>query len=416
VPASIVGNVLCGRYTTGTPAAVWHWVAGHLTVLIVLTVAVVGLRCGWALARRLVWRHRAATGTFLEIVPPITATPAATVGLWRLLATLLAAPSWWTLAPARLVWEVAADPRGMRCGLWMPAGLTATAVERVVHRAWPGARLTTGPAPDLRARLPVAGRVLGCRRPDWLPLLDDPPTARGHHLGTGEGEDRVRAVFDGLAAAGRTGGGLLQVVVSRPPRRRAALARRAVLDPARGRRRGAARSVSLLAGILTGVLRAVLDLVQPTAGHGTQPRGPDPYLAGLAGEARAKLADAPQLLAVVRAVAAGPTRAAAKAACADITSGFSLLSAHLTPRRLTRPRTALGSRVLPDRDALLASVSEVAALAAVPAEPPIFGLPAAASRRRAPTRDAWRHTAPRSLPSSDQGRASEPDPWEGGAR
>lgn len=422
MPASIVGNLLCGRYTTGAPATAWQWAAGHLAVFIAVAVAVVGVRCGWALARRLAWRHRAASGVFLEIVPPTTATPAATLGLWRLLATLLAAPGWWTLAPDRLVWEVAADPRGMRCGLWVPAGLTPTAVERIVHRAWPGARLTASPPPALLGRMPAAGRVLRCRRPDWLPLLHDPPHGRGHggghQTGGAEGEDQVRAVFDGLAAAGRTGGGWLQVVVSRPPRRRAALLRRAALDPARARRqRGTARSVSLLAGLLTGVLRAVLDLVQPTAGHPTRPRGADPYLAGLAGEARAKLADAPHLLVAVRAVAAGPTRPAAQAACADITSGFSLLSTHLTPRRLTRPRATAAGRLLPDRHGLLASVSEVAALAAVPAEPPIFGLPAAASRRRAPTRDAWRQGAGESShPGPHQDGDSEPDVREGTTR
>ena len=40
------------------------------------------------------------------------------------------------MRPARLVWEVAADPDGMRAGLWLPPGINPTAVVRLLQRGW----------------------------------------------------------------------------------------------------------------------------------------------------------------------------------------------------------------------------------------------------------------------------------------
>lgn len=87
----------------------------------------------WRLWRRRVWRAHAAQARWLQIIPPVTATPAATVGLWRLLATALPAPGRWAWRPARIVWEVEADAHGMRAGLWLPSGVKPTAVLRLLQ-------------------------------------------------------------------------------------------------------------------------------------------------------------------------------------------------------------------------------------------------------------------------------------------
>jgi len=61
-------------------------------------------------------------------------------------------------------------------------------------------------------------------------------------------------------------------------------------------------------------------------------------------QARAKHGQAPHLLVAIRAFATGPTTGAARAAAADITSGYTLLSPRWRPRRLWRAVTAARAR------------------------------------------------------------------------
>jgi hypothetical protein len=346
---------------------------------------------GWQVWRRHLWRHSAEQAVWLQIVPPVSATPAATYALWQLLATVLPAARRFTARPRRLVWEVHATPVGMRCGLWVPAGTNPTAVVRALHRAWPGVRAEQATPPTLAPPRPVAGVALRSTQPDWAPLVeqpDPPPTPR---LASSPEVDRIRAVFDGLAAAGRTGGGLLQVHVARAARHRVAVLRRACLNPQRVRRqRGGARLLILTLEALRAGISAVLDLVTPgTSASKTPSRMTDPVVAEQARQARAKHAAGPHLLVAIRATATGPTVAAARAAAADITSGYSLLSPHWRPRRLRRAVTAAQSRWVPEAGMQLVTAAETAALAGLPVEPSAYGLPAAASRRLAPTRDTF---------------------------
>jgi hypothetical protein len=338
------------------------------------------------------------------------------VDLWRLLAALLAAPRRWALRPARLVWEVRADPHGTRCGLWVPPGINPTAVVRILNRTWPGARTTQMSPPAIPARGPAAGTLAAVEvratRADWLPIVEDPPAAvpfrRGGGVAAAE-DDRVRAVFDGLAAAGRTAGdpassggtALLQVHVCRAPARRLAGLRRATVRLRRteARRTGTARAAALGAALLSGLLRtAVTTAVEvisprPAAGQPTHGRpATDPYAAELGRAARAKLGAGPHLLVAIRATTTGPSLPAARAAAADIGSGFGLLSAHVTTRRLRRGPGVYAARWrwVPEQRMTLVTVAEAAALAGIPAEPSAYGLPAAASRRRPPGREVYR--------------------------
>src|SRR5207237_200844 len=80
-------------------------------------------------------------------------------------------------------------------------------------------------------------------------------------------------------AAGRTGGGLLQVHVARAPRDRVAVLRRATVDPRRVRRQhGGARLVILALEALRAGIQMVLDLVSPNSPTATrhQPVPMDP--------------------------------------------------------------------------------------------------------------------------------------------
>ncbi|WP_431937088.1 hypothetical protein [Micromonospora sp. RP3T] len=282
----------------------------------------------------------------------------------------------------------------MRCGLWLPPGVNPTAVLRLLQRAWPGARAEQTRPPVIAPGRPVAAVALLPTQPEWLPVVDDAAPVRGQRWEAGAlpEEDRLRAVYDGLAAAGRTGGGLLQVHVTRAPARRVAGLRRATTHPERARRprSGASRASGLLADGLRALIIGVLNVVTPGPSSRKYPASrTDPYLAELSRQARAKLAAAPHLLVAVHATATGPTVAAARAATADITSGFGLLSPHFARRRLRRPQPAATWRWVPASRMTLASVDETAALAGLPTEPSAHGMPAAASRRRPASREVF---------------------------
>lgn len=413
IPDSVVGELLCGQWAVDAPHTVSAWVSANWRLVAAAVVLLVAARVGWALARRAVWRRHAAQACWLQITPPVTASPAATVGLWRLLATLLPAPHRLAMRPARLVWEVAATPTGTRCGLWVPPGLNPTAVIRVVQRGWPGARIEHRRPPAIAAGYPVVGLAVRPNRPEWQPLLDDPPpvTTSARREGSPPEEDRMRAVYDGLASAGRTGGGLLQVVVGRAPRHRIAVLRRATVHPERaGRRGGGLRAVALLADVLRAVVLGVLDFISPgPSSSPTRSRAADPYLAEQARQACTKYATAPHLLVAVRAMASGPTRAAARAAAADITSGYGLLGAHYTRHRVRRAGSVARWRWAAEPQMTLVTVAEAAALAGLPAEPAAYGLPAAASRRRPASHEVFQAGPP---PAMRPARRPVPGPVE----
>ena len=394
IPNGVLGTLLCGHWHTD----LWHLFLTHWPLIAAATAVLLLARLGWALQCRRRWNQHAAAARWLEITPPVSATPAATVQLWRLLATLLAAPRRLATRPARLVWEVTATGDPLRAGRWVPPGINPTAVTRVVQRAWPGARLTHTPPPRLPEKAQVAAHRLVVTQPEWLPLIDDPPpTSTGRTKPPAIEADRLRAVYDGLAAAGRTGGALLQVHISRAPASRVAALRRATVDPQRRHN----RTLSLV----NAVVRGLLDLLTPNSSH-RRGTAADPYATQLTGLARRKYADPPHLLATVHIAAAGPTTAAAEAAAADVSSGYGLVSAQLTRRRLRRPRDAVHTRWAPVAGMALVSVAEAAALAGLPAEPSAHGLPAAAARARAPHRDIWTPT-PR-MPATPSPKGDNP--------
>lgn len=415
VPDSWIGDLVCGTWGHKTPGVLWDFTRQRWPLLLAAVLLLIAFAVAWRAWRRRIWRTHATRARWLQIVPPVTATPAATVGLWRLLATALPAPRRWALRPARIVWEVEADSHGMRAGLWLPPGVNPTAVLRVLQRAWPGVRADQSAPPAVPSGGTTTTLVLLPTQPDWLPLVEDTRTVSSRNWETAPpDEDRLRAVFDGLASAGRTGGGLLQVHVSRAPAYRMRMLRRASTDPERARKtRGTARAATLLADGLRALVLGVLNLVTPGPASRTRTaRTPhDPYLAELARQARGKLAAAPHLLVAVYATGTGPTKAAALAAAADITSGFGLLSAHFTRRRLRRGPTAAAHRWVPEARMSLAAVAEAAALAGLPAEPAAHGLPSAASRRRPASRDIFRtsgRTTPGPTPQASTSEDNNP--------
>ncbi|WP_146167655.1 hypothetical protein [Micromonospora sp. MH33] len=393
MPDSVVGELLCGSWGDDATDPVWRLVRDRWPLLLAAVAALIAIRVLWAVWQRRVWRRHAAAARWLQITPPVTATPTATIGLWRLLATALPAPRRWALRPARLVWEVEADPDGMRCGLWLPPGVNPTAIVRLLQRGWPGVRAEQTRPPAVPTTGAVAALAVRPTQPDWLPLVEDPTPAprRGVNAGAPE-DDRLRAVYGGLASAGRTGGALLQVHLGRAPAHRLHTLRRAMTNPQRARRpRRTGRAAGLLADGLRALILGVLNIATFGPSSPKRRTSPtDPHTAELARQARAKFADAPHLLVAVHTVTTGPTMAAAVAAAADVSSGFGLLSAHFTRHRLRSGPVAAADRWVPEAQMSLVSVAEAAAFAGLPAEPAAYGLPGAASRRRPATRDVFR--------------------------
>jgi hypothetical protein len=409
VPDSVIGELLCGTWGQTAPEALWHSLRDWWPLWAAGIASLVALMVAWRVWKRRVWRKHARSARWLEIIPPVSATPAATVGLWRLLATLLPAPGRWSLRPARLVWEVRADAHGMRCGLWLSPGINATAVRRNLESAWPGVRIEETAAPRVAATsITVALRPT---QPDWLPLVDDPPITTPRTWANAQPDaDQLRAVYEGLATAGRTGGGLLQVHLSRAPAYRLRVLHQAMTHPERARRpSGTLRMAVLLTDGLRKLLLGVASVFMPGASSASTrlTTSADSYLSELARRARLKYTAGPHFLVAVFATAGGPTKEAARSAAAAITGGYSLLSAHFTRRRLHRGAGAAADRWARPQQMSLAAVDEVAALAGLPLEPAVHGLPAAASRRRPGGRDVFRAAAVAERPATARSRPEQ---------
>ena len=70
---------MCGDYLAHTPAALWHTARGWWPLLLTVALAVLATRLVWTWWRRRTWRDVAGQAVWLEVVPPVTATPAATL-------------------------------------------------------------------------------------------------------------------------------------------------------------------------------------------------------------------------------------------------------------------------------------------------------------------------------------------------
>lgn len=420
IPGSLLGELICGTWLPDMPsdwtqlADQWPYAAAAFAAAIVS----IGL---WRYLQQAVWKRTVRDGAWLEIIPPVAATPAATAQLWLLLAGQLKAPGRFTLSPKRLVFEVHATANRMRLGVLVPAGLNPSAVRRTIEKAWRGARVSQTCAPRLPSAMPARAQVLGLRQPDWLPFTEEPSSRH-------DGPDNLHPVFEGLAAAGRGGAGLLQVIVARAPARRVKVFWQAGRDPVKAARRntGAMRSLDLATRGLRTFMLGTLNLIQSTVtstSTGSSPRSPqqrsplaDPFQAERAKLARIKGSRGAHLLIGVRMFAAATETGAANANVNDISGGYAAVSAMFTRRRQWRAHKAAVTRWMPAQAMFLATVTETAAVAGIPADPPAYGLPAASSRRRPGSNDTFRASGG-DLESLRPPRQSDDDgdvldPWE----
>ncbi|MDG4798815.1 hypothetical protein [Micromonospora sp. WMMD1082] len=392
-----------GQWITNLPAhlaGLWHAVGSLwwpwvplLVLAVVLSVIAVRLAL-WVL-----WRRVAAGGYWVEITPPRTVEAARWGLVWRRLDGLAwRARGRWRLVRPPLAFEVYADGRGLRAGLWLPGWVPLRVVAGEVARAWPGALVRRTEPPTVDGPGAVAGVRLAADsyHPETGWLVDDPRPRTGTRRGVGSDPD-LGMVWSALADPGteRVGRLLLQVLVRPAPGRRVgrlAAAARHPVGPSRG---GVARGGDALLWLLQAALRTVLSVLEVFLSSGSSSsrsrsgstgrrEPPNAIDREAMAEARAKRNDRPHLLVSVRVGAVGGRRAAVRQAARSVAAGYGEASRWLRPVRLRRPAVALSLRRASRGEWLLLSANELGVLAHLPPDPALYRFDTAALHRAHP--------------------------------
>lgn len=356
----------------------WHHLTNALaaqqTHLAIAGATVAALILAGLVLRRIGRAASVRHGHWLHVDPPPQPKLDGGLALWRQLAPLLSTHRSWTGTRPPVALEWIAEAGRLRVGLWSSKTLGLAAVREAIQTAWPGAHVTeTDPGRLLARRVAGQRRRVRCGAvrlalPHWYPFVTDTTSQTRESDAAG---DPLRGLLTALAATPPGSVAVLQVLAQPASGRVLRRARRAV----RALRAGTPDR----SGILS-VLRT-----RPT-GHANGPS--DPIALSDARIAAAKLTDAPLFRASVRiALIAGTGRTQRRARTAwarHVASALGLYSGRqqLLLTRGFRVRHAIHRRQ-PGRS-FLASVSELAALAHLPAEPSRYGMSIAAARGVAP--------------------------------
>jgi hypothetical protein len=320
-----------------------------------LALVVLAAALAVVLLGRLRDRHSSRAGRVIEVGVPPDADPDGAVLLWAALHDLLRARLRRVLCgQPHLAWEIAASQHGTAFRLWVPRAVPPGLVERALTAAWPGASITeTDPEPRANARTCLATELV-LSGPECFPL--------GGH----DGPDPLGLVLAQLAGLGAGEQALVQVLAqpatSRQQQRLLTIARR------------------LRADLPAGRLLQLLDPFHLAAAA----RPPDPTVSP---DVRAVLekASRPLYRCLVRITVSAGERKVARGRIHALAGAFAAYEGRVGLRR-RRARGGAGAadaRRLGRRGYLL-SVSELAALAHLPAGPALPGVARAAARRVAP--------------------------------
>ncbi|WDQ02244.1 type IV secretion system DNA-binding domain-containing protein [Micromonospora chalcea] len=374
--------------TTPTwPAEVWQWVIARPWLGLLAAAAIVGTV--FAHDQLLAWRHRrfAAGARWLTIAAPPEATAEAAAAFWTTLMGVLT-PSVWrrrVFGYPHVAWEYTWTGRALTICVWVPGTVPPGAVEAAVRAAWPAATITTT---DAAAPIPgeVGEEVGGAHWPqhtDVLPLRTEHDT------------DPLRALLAAGAEVHHREHACVQILARPAHARRVRAARRAASTSTHphGRPDVAARALSGAAGLAIEPLLWLLDAFTPGP---ARPR--TPVTAGRAAE-RDPVANADARTVVDKAVRVPHFEIAVRFAVATdpdktppdqerakqirerlVGLGHTIASAaaaYTGPNRLRRmkmpqPVATLAGRRL--RRGFLATVPELAALAALPQDLAVPGL------------------------------------------
>ncbi|MGC5332819.1 type IV secretory system conjugative DNA transfer family protein [Micromonospora sp. DT62] len=370
------------------PAETWRWAIARPWLGFLAAAATVAVMLGHD--QVLAWRHRRLTtgARWVTIAAPPQVTAETAAAFWTTLMGVLT-PSVWrrrVFGYPHVAWEYTWTGRVLTIRVWVPGTVPPGAVEAAVRTAWPAATLTTTEA---AAPIPaeVGEEVGGAHWPqhtDVLPL-------RSEH-----DSDPLRALLAAGAEVHHREHACVQILARPAAARRVRAARRTAANISihpRGRPDVAARALSGAAGLALEPLLWILDVVTSSS---ARPGGPatvgraaerDPVANAEARTLVDKAVRVPHFEVAVRfAVATDPDKTPPDARRAKQTRerlvglGHTIASAAATytgPNRLRRmkmpqPVAALAGRRL--RRGFLATVPELAAMAALPQDLAVPGL------------------------------------------
>ncbi|MEV6815403.1 DUF87 domain-containing protein [Micromonospora sp. NPDC051296] len=370
------------------PTEVWQWVTARPWLGLLAAAAVVAAVLGHD--QVLAWRHRrfAAGARWLTIAAPPDVTPEAAATFWTTLMGVLT-PSVWrrrVFGYPHVGWEYTWTGRALTIRVWVPGTVPPGAVEAAVRAAWPAATWTVE---EVAAPIPMqVGEEVGGAH--WPQHTDGMPLRAEHDT------DPLRALLAAGAEVRHREHACVQVLARPAPARRIRAARRAAATASthpHGRPDMAARALSGAAQLAIAPLLWLLDAFTPgssrprtlaTAGRSVER---DPVASADARTVVEKAVRVPHFEVAVRfAVAADPDKTPPDEQRAKqvrerlVGLGHTIASAaaaYTGPNRLRRmkmpqPVATLAGRRL--RRGFLATVPELAALAALPLDPAVPGL------------------------------------------
>ncbi|MBV1854580.1 type IV secretory system conjugative DNA transfer family protein [Catellatospora tritici] len=367
---------------------VWSWISARPWLAFVAAAAIIATVV--ARDKVLAWRHqRYVSGArWLTVAAPPEVTPESAAAFWTTIMGVLT-PSVWRrriFGMPHIGWEYTWTGRTLTIRVWVPGTVPPGAVEAAIRAAWPAATLTVqDAAPPIPAS--VVEQVGGAH---WTQAADALPLRTEHDA------DPLRALLSAGAEVRDREHACVQILARPAAPRRVRAARRTAAATGthpHGRPDVAARAVSGVARLLTEPLIWVLDAFTPGPSRRTPARTQvragerDPVATADARTIVDKAIRVPHFEIAVRfAVAAdagktAPDKARAKQIRERLVglrhTVASAAAAYTGPNRLRRmkmphPVATLAGRRL--RRGFLATVPELAALAALPQDLAVPGL------------------------------------------
>jgi hypothetical protein len=375
--------------------------AGHPRVAVVAVMAALALVVAGVVAmdRVAVWRHRrlAVNARWVVISTPPEVAATSSAALWMTMAGVLTPSRWqqFLFGRTHVGWEYTWTGRALTIRIWVPGTIPPGAVEAAITAAWPGATVMVEPAGD---PIPAeaseqAGGALWPQHSAVLPLRTE------HDV------DPLRALLAAGASVRTREHACVQILVRPATASHTRAARRAATSPSTTTgvsTDAATRTVMMVAALAVEPVLWLLEVFLPGRATSTRARttssgpasrpvaGRDPVAETNRRSTAEKAARVPHFEVAIRyAVAAtvpGPAnrkrdderRAQIRERLAGLAHTLASATATYTrPNRLRRmrmshPVAVLASRRL--RRGFLASVEELAVLAALPQDLAVPGL------------------------------------------
>ena len=299
-------------------------------------------------------RAQAQGGRLLRLALPPEVDPEQALLLWAGLHDLLR-PRWQRIVHGQpqIAWELTSSEHGIEFRVWLPQTVPPGLVERAVESAWPGT--TVFQLDESHAMFATEGRF----EASALVLSGRDCFTLGGH-----GADPLRLLLGQLSTHDSELGALVQVVC-----RPATIRERARLHAAARRIRN---------GLPESRVLRVLGLVSPRPPRGRVAQ--DPTVAPDVRDVLAKAGE-PLFRVAIRVAVRGPETAVVRGRIHGILGAFAAYEGRvgLRRRRLHRARRKLELRSL-GRHSFVLSLSELASICHLPAEPALPGVVRAGAR------------------------------------